>query len=87
MVVDLVLMLCCVSLLQARLEQDIAFKQQLREQVSHQLENDMTKFKEMEREAAALIAKARHSNSKLMVRTSSTSWANESLRQQLLMPG
>lgn len=56
----------CV-LLQARLEQDIAHKQQLREQVSQQLEGDMMKFKEMEREAAALIAKTRHTNSKLMV--------------------
>lgn len=33
-----------------------------------QLQGDMQRFKDMEREAAALISKARHANSKLMVR-------------------
>jgi formyltetrahydrofolate hydrolase len=53
---------------QTRLEQDIQYKQALREQVAQQLEGDMQRFKDMEREAAALISKARHANSKLMVR-------------------
>jgi hypothetical protein len=52
---------------QTRLEQDIQYKQALREQVAQQLEGDMQRFKDMEREAAALISKARHANSKLMV--------------------
>eukprot|EP00878_Enallax_costatus_P033225 GHUV01036626.1.p1 GENE.GHUV01036626.1~~GHUV01036626.1.p1 ORF type:complete len:161 (+),score=62.02 GHUV01036626.1:313-795(+) len=52
-----------------RLEQDIAEKQQLREQVAQQLESDMDRFKRMEREAAALISKTRHINSKLQAKT------------------
>jgi thermostable 8-oxoguanine DNA glycosylase len=54
-------------LIQTRLKQDIQYKQTLREQVAQQLEGDMQRFKDMEREAAALISKARHANSKLMV--------------------
>jgi hypothetical protein len=54
-------------LIQTRLEQDIQYKQALREQVAQQLDGDMQRFKDMEREAAALISKARHANSKLMV--------------------
>eukprot|EP00879_Flechtneria_rotunda_P016473 GHRR01017238.1.p1 GENE.GHRR01017238.1~~GHRR01017238.1.p1 ORF type:complete len:140 (+),score=42.94 GHRR01017238.1:182-601(+) len=50
-----------------RLEQDIEYKHQLKNQVSKQLESDMDKFKNMEREVAALISKTRHTNSKLMV--------------------
>lgn len=50
-----------------RLEQEIAYKQAQQQQVSKQLDEDMDRFKEMEREAAALISKARHANSKLMV--------------------
>ncbi|KAF6256887.1 hypothetical protein COO60DRAFT_58208 [Scenedesmus sp. NREL 46B-D3] len=53
----------------ARLEQDIRHKQALREQASQQLAGDMQRFKDMEREAAALISKARHANSKLMGKT------------------
>eukprot|EP00879_Flechtneria_rotunda_P031222 GHRR01034087.1.p1 GENE.GHRR01034087.1~~GHRR01034087.1.p1 ORF type:complete len:172 (+),score=67.05 GHRR01034087.1:182-697(+) len=52
-----------------RLEQDIEYKHQLKNQVSKQLESDMDKFKNMEREVAALISKTRHTNSKLMGRT------------------
>ncbi|WIA31003.1 hypothetical protein OEZ86_001044 [Tetradesmus obliquus] len=52
-----------------RLEQDIQYKQALREQVAGQLQGDMQRFKDMEREAAALISKARHANSKLMGKT------------------
>jgi F0F1-type ATP synthase membrane subunit b/b' len=58
---------------QTRLEQDIQHKQALREQVAQQLEGDMQRFKDMEREAAALISKARHANSKLMVSSPSCS--------------
>lgn len=53
---------------QDRLNAEIQYKQELRDRVSQQLESDMAKFKDMEREAAALISKARHANSKLMVR-------------------
>jgi hypothetical protein len=53
---------------QDRLNTEIQYKQELKSRVSQQLETDMAKFKEMEREAAALISKARHANSKLMVR-------------------
>eukprot|EP00775_Hariotina_reticulata_P009965 gene9965-10120_t len=49
-----------------RLNAEIQHKQELRDRVSQQLESDMAKFKDMEREAAALISKARHANSRLM---------------------
>jgi F0F1-type ATP synthase membrane subunit b/b' len=55
------------STLQDRLNADIQHKTQLKQQVEQQLQQDMQRFKDMEREAAALISKARHANSKLMV--------------------
>jgi hypothetical protein len=57
-------MLCAM---QTRLDADIEHKQQLKQRVEQQLQQDMQRFKDMEREAAALISKARHANSKLMV--------------------
>lgn len=48
---------------------DIEHKTQLKQQEEQQLQQDMQRFKDMEREAAALISKARHANSKLMVST------------------
>lgn len=54
---------------QDRLNADIEHKTQLKQQVEQQLQQDMQRFKDMEREAAALISKARHANSKLMVST------------------
>lgn len=56
---------CCA--MQTRLDADIEHKQQLKQRVEQQLQQDMQRFKDMEREAAALISKARHANSKLMV--------------------
>jgi hypothetical protein len=53
------------------LNADIQHKTQLKQQVEQQLQQDMQRFKDMEREAAALISKARHANSKLMVSHSS----------------
>jgi uncharacterized membrane protein len=53
------------------LNADIEHKTQLKQQVEQQLQQDMQRFKDMEREAAALISKARHANSKLMVSSSS----------------
>jgi hypothetical protein len=53
--------------MQTRLDADIEHKQQLKQRVEQQLQQDMQRFKDMEREAAALISKARHANSKLMV--------------------
>lgn len=59
----------CTTTLQDRLNEDIEHKTQLKQQVEQQLQQDMQRFKNMEREAAALISKARHANSKLMVST------------------
>lgn len=54
---------------QSRLDAEIKHKTQLKQQVEQQLQQDMQRFKDMEREAQAIIAKARHANSKLMVGT------------------
>lgn len=52
---------------QDRLNADIEQKTQLKQRVEQQLEQDMQRFKDMGKEAAAIIAKARHANSKLQV--------------------
>ncbi|KAF8068237.1 dscc1 [Scenedesmus sp. PABB004] len=56
-------------LIAARLEADIAHKQALRAAAAAQLEGDLATFKGMEREAAALVSRARHAHSKLQGRT------------------
>lgn len=61
--------------MQDRLNADIEHKTELKQRVEQQLQQDMQRFKDMEREAAALISKARHANSKLMVSTRRSSAA------------
>lgn len=75
---------CLHPFLQTKLEQDIAYKQQMREQVAQQLEGDMDKFKQMEREAAALISKTRHINSKLMVGILASAAAKQQRHRQYI---
>jgi hypothetical protein len=54
-------------MVQDRLAADIEHKTQLKQQVTQQLDGDMQRFRDMEREAAALVSKARHANQKLQV--------------------
>jgi hypothetical protein len=53
--------------LQERLSNQLAQKQQLRDAIVSQLEEEERSFKELDATAAALIAKARLASSKLMV--------------------
>ncbi len=56
--------------LQDRLVADLDHKTNMHEQVQQQLDNDVESLKNLEREAAALISKARHASGKLMVGSS-----------------
>jgi hypothetical protein len=55
------------SHLQERLNSQLSQKQQVREAIVSQLEEESRSFKELDATAAALIAKARMASSKLMV--------------------
>ncbi len=60
---------CC----QDRLTAAIQSKQELRVQVEKQLGQEMGKFRDLEKEAAEALLRARHSSGKLMVGSSCSS--------------
>jgi hypothetical protein len=60
----------------ARLEADISKKSELRKELTAQLEGDTMRMASLEREAAALLDRARHATSKLQARTASAALQN-----------
>ena len=57
----------CTYALQERVNDDIAQKEMLRGAIVAQLETQMTSCRDLERECAALVSRARHTSGKLMV--------------------
>eukprot|EP00877_Chromochloris_zofingiensis_P004964 jgi/Chrzof1/14469/Cz09g03320.t1 len=56
-----------------KVNDDLQQKQQMKEQVQKQLDAELANLKNLEREAAALISRARHASGKLMGKTASDS--------------